>query len=83
MANRYGLERLRVLCQAKLCASVAINIVATTLTLVEQHHSFWRKAMYLKFVATFENMRGEFFLSHCSDEFLKEKKLKSKGPIIK
>lgn len=62
-ADRYGLERLRVLCEANLCEGVAINTVATTLALAEQHHCFQLKAVCLKFVALPENLRGKSFFS--------------------
>lgn len=62
-ADRYGLERLRLMCEASLCEDVAINTVATTLALAEQHHCFQLKAVCLKFIATSENLRGLFFLS--------------------
>ena len=58
-ADRYGLDRLRLLCEASLCEDVAINTVATTLALAEQHHCFQLKAVCLKFVAMPENLRGE------------------------
>ncbi|KAI9180211.1 hypothetical protein LWI28_002345 [Acer negundo] len=57
-ADRYGLERLRLLCEASLCDNVAINTVATTLALAEQHHCFQLKAVCLKFVAMPENLRA-------------------------
>lgn len=57
-ADRYGLERLRLLCESKLCDDVAINTVATTLALAEQHHCFQLKAVCLKFVAQPENLRA-------------------------
>lgn len=76
-ADRYGLERLRVLCEAKLCEGVAINTVATTLALAEQHHCFQLKAVCLKFVAMLENLKGEFFLSYCSWKFINEELQKS------
>ncbi|CAL5347133.1 unnamed protein product [Camellia sinensis] len=57
-ADRYGLDRLRLLCEAKLCEEVAINTVATTLALAEQHHCFQLKAVCLKFVALPENLKG-------------------------
>ncbi|XP_015891570.3 BTB/POZ and MATH domain-containing protein 2 [Ziziphus jujuba] len=55
-ADRYGLERLRLLCEAILCEHVAINTVATTLALAEQHHCFQLKSVCLKFVAMPENL---------------------------
>ncbi|XP_050236103.1 BTB/POZ and MATH domain-containing protein 2-like [Mercurialis annua] len=57
-ADRYGLDRLRLLCEASLCEDVAINTVATTLALAEQHHCLQLKAVCLKFVAMPENLRA-------------------------
>lgn len=57
-ADRYGLERLRLLCEANLCEGVAINTVATTLALAEQHQCYQLKAVCLKFVASTENLRA-------------------------
>ncbi|KAL8171349.1 hypothetical protein V2J09_023153 [Rumex salicifolius] len=57
-ADRYGLERLRLLCEAILCEDVAINTVATTLALADQHHCFQLKAVCLKFIASRENLRA-------------------------
>lgn len=58
-ADQYGLERLRLLCEASLCDSVAIDTVSTTLALAEQHHCFQLKSVCLKFVAMPKNLRGE------------------------
>ncbi|XP_024981892.1 BTB/POZ and MATH domain-containing protein 2-like [Cynara cardunculus var. scolymus] len=57
-ADRYGLDRLQLLCEANLCQDVAINTVATTLALAEQHHCLRLKAVCLKFVAMPENLRA-------------------------
>lgn len=57
-ADRYALERLRLLCEVKLCENVAINTVATTLALAEQHHCQQLKSVCLKFVALPENLRA-------------------------
>lgn len=57
-ADRYALERLRLLCEVKLCEDVAINTVATTLALAEQHHCQQLKSVCLRFVALPENLRG-------------------------
>lgn len=58
-ADRYAVERLKLLCEAKLCEDVTINTVATTLALAEQHHCFQLKSVCLKFVASPENLRGQ------------------------
>nr|XP_043609076.1 BTB/POZ and MATH domain-containing protein 2-like [Erigeron canadensis] len=55
-ADRYGLERLLMLCESNLCEDVAINTVATTLALAEQHHCLQLKSVCLKFVAMPENL---------------------------
>ncbi|XP_020598927.1 BTB/POZ and MATH domain-containing protein 1-like [Phalaenopsis equestris] len=57
-ADRYALERLRLLCEVKLCEDAAINTVATTLALAEQHHCQQLKSVCLKFVALPENLRA-------------------------
>ncbi|XP_021751766.1 BTB/POZ and MATH domain-containing protein 1-like [Chenopodium quinoa] len=57
-ADRYGLERLKLLCEATLCEDVAINNAATTLALAEQHHCSHLKSVCLKFVASRENLRA-------------------------
>lgn len=57
-ADRYALERLRLLCEVKLCEDVAINTVATTLALAEQHQCLQLKSVCLKFVALPENLRA-------------------------
>lgn len=59
-ADQYALERLRLLCEARLCEDISINTVATTLALAEQHHSFQLKDVCLKFVALPENLKGKF-----------------------
>ncbi|KAK1352610.1 BTB/POZ and MATH domain-containing protein 2-like [Heracleum sosnowskyi] len=57
-ADQYGLERLRLLCEASLCDSVSIDTVSTTLALAEQHHCFQLKSVCLKFVAMPKNLRA-------------------------
>ncbi|GKU86654.1 hypothetical protein SLEP1_g1151 [Rubroshorea leprosula] len=57
-ADRYGLDRLRLICEANLCENVAINNVATTLALAEQHRCTQLKAVCLKFVAMPENLKA-------------------------
>lgn len=57
-ADQYGLERLRALCEAKLCEDVTINTVATTLALADQHHCVQLKSVCLKFIALPENLKA-------------------------
>ncbi|MBA0736287.1 hypothetical protein Gogos_009851 [Gossypium gossypioides] len=68
-ADRYGLDRLRLICEANLCEDVTINTVATTLALAEQHHCFQLKAVCLKKIlfdyASYQvdNSQGSLFLN--------------------
>ncbi|XP_057524433.1 BTB/POZ and MATH domain-containing protein 1-like [Amaranthus tricolor] len=57
-ADRYGLERLKLLCVATLAEDISVNNVATTLALAEQHHCSHLKSVCLKFVASRENLRA-------------------------
>ncbi|KAM1057985.1 BTB/POZ and MATH domain-containing protein 2-like [Malus sylvestris] len=57
-ADRYGLDRLRLMCEANLCQDVTINNVATTLALAEQHHCSQLKPVCLRFIATPGNLLG-------------------------
>lgn len=51
-ADRYGLDRLRLLSEEKLCNEITIDTVATTLALAEQHQCFQLKLVCLKFAAS-------------------------------
>lgn len=55
-ANRYGLDRLRIFCESKLCEEVSTDTVATTLALAEQYHASQLKAICLKYAAA--NLAG-------------------------
>lgn len=57
-ADLYNLDRLKVLCEAKLCEELNADTVATTLALAEQHHCAQLKAICLKFAATPANLGG-------------------------
>ncbi|CAH8356692.1 unnamed protein product [Eruca vesicaria subsp. sativa] len=57
-ADRYALERLKTICESKLCEGISINTVATTLALAEQHHCFQLKAACLKFIALPANLKA-------------------------
>ncbi|KAJ7541158.1 hypothetical protein O6H91_10G048800 [Diphasiastrum complanatum] len=69
-ADRYGLDRLRIVCEAKLCEDITVDTVATTLALAEQHNATQLKAVCLKFAAAnlaavmqsegFEHLRENF-----------------------
>lgn len=50
-ADRFGLDRLKQLCEAKLCEEVNTETVATTLSLADQHRCAQLKAICLKFAA--------------------------------
>lgn len=51
-ADRYGLERLRLMCEAKLCDGIDVHTVATTLALAEQHHCVQLKDACLRFIVS-------------------------------
>ncbi|KAK9123887.1 hypothetical protein Sjap_013489 [Stephania japonica] len=55
-ADRFSLDRLKSLCEAKLCEEVSAETVATTLALAEQHHCMLLKAVCLKFAAAPGNL---------------------------
>lgn len=50
-ADRYGLDKLRVLCERKLCESMDVETAATTLVLAEQHHCKDLKEACVEFMA--------------------------------
>ncbi|CAL9152822.1 unnamed protein product [Musa hybrid cultivar] len=50
-ADKYCLERLRLLCEAHLCREISVNSVASTLALADQYHAMELKASCLKFAA--------------------------------
>ncbi|OAY76825.1 BTB/POZ and MATH domain-containing protein 1 [Ananas comosus] len=50
-ADRYGLDRLKLICEDKLCREMEIDTVANTLNLAEQHQCRRLKAICLNFVA--------------------------------
>ncbi|CAL5029904.1 unnamed protein product [Urochloa decumbens] len=56
-ADRYGLDRLRLMCEAKLCQDIDVQTVATTIVLAEQHHCTQLKDACLGFIAS-RNMLG-------------------------
>ncbi|OAY75942.1 BTB/POZ and MATH domain-containing protein 2-like [Ananas comosus] len=51
-ADRYGLERLKILCEDKLCRGIDVNTVATTLAIADQHLCSQLKAACFDFVVS-------------------------------
>ncbi|KAJ3670234.1 hypothetical protein LUZ60_010558 [Juncus effusus] len=51
-ADRYALERLKILCEDKLSNSITINTVATTLILAEKHNCSNLKARCIEFITS-------------------------------
>lgn len=62
-ADRYGLDRLRLMCESHLCKDISVNSVASLLALADSHHATELKAVCLNFAA--ENLAGnaQFSLS--------------------
>ncbi|KAL3833821.1 hypothetical protein ACJIZ3_008557 [Penstemon smallii] len=57
-ADRYGIQTLRSLCEVRLCENIAINNVAASLTLAEQHGCFLLKSSCLEFIRLPENLEA-------------------------
>ncbi|XP_057523728.1 BTB/POZ and MATH domain-containing protein 3 [Amaranthus tricolor] len=62
-ADRFGLDRLKLLCESKLSDKITIDTVSTTLSLAEQHRCAQLKSACLKFAAANLNavMHSEAF----------------------
>lgn len=50
-ADRYGLERLRLMCESHLCKNLSVRSVAQVLSFAEEHHATELKAVCLRFAA--------------------------------
>ncbi|KAE9596260.1 putative chromatin remodeling & transcription regulator BTB-POZ-MATH family [Lupinus albus] len=78
-ADKYGLERLKLMCESRLCKDICVNSVANILTLADNCHATELKAVCLKFAA--QNlaavMRSEGF------ESMKEKCPRLQSEILK
>lgn len=55
-ADRYKVERLKLICEDMLCKRVSTSMVITTLVLAEQHHCQKLKAVCIKFLISPKNM---------------------------
>uniref|UniRef100_A0A0A9FP48 BTB domain-containing protein n=1 Tax=Arundo donax TaxID=35708 RepID=A0A0A9FP48_ARUDO len=56
-ADRYGVERLRLMCESKLSEAIDVETVATTLVLAEQHNCSQLRRACIGFMAS-PNMLG-------------------------
>ncbi|XP_034693485.1 BTB/POZ and MATH domain-containing protein 4 isoform X1 [Vitis riparia] len=50
-ADKYGLTRLRLMCEALLCKDISVNSVSKILALADRYHAMDLKAVCLKFAA--------------------------------
>ncbi|KAJ4749917.1 BTB/POZ/MATH-domain protein [Rhynchospora pubera] len=57
-ADRYGLERLKLICEEKLSANIDVETAATTMVLAEQHNCEQLKEICLHFVASREKLQA-------------------------
>ncbi|KAL5708712.1 BTB/POZ and MATH domain-containing protein 4 [Ranunculus cassubicifolius] len=67
-ADKYDLDRLRLMCESYLCKDISVNSVAKTLALADRHHAMELKAVCLKFAA--ENLAA--VMRSSGFEYLKE-----------
>jgi speckle-type POZ protein len=56
-ADRYGLDRLKASCERKLCQTIDVQTVATTLALAEQHNSVQLKNACLQYFSSLDVLR--------------------------
>ncbi|CAD6226245.1 unnamed protein product [Miscanthus lutarioriparius] len=57
-ADRYGMERLKLMCEDKLCKYIDVGTVAAILTLAEQHHCHGLKKACFEFLSSAANLRA-------------------------
>ncbi|OEL20787.1 BTB/POZ and MATH domain-containing protein 1 [Dichanthelium oligosanthes] len=57
-ADRYNLERLKLLCEKKLCDYIDVGTVATILALAEQHHCHGLKKVCFDFLSSPANLKA-------------------------
>lgn len=62
-ADNYGLERLKLMCESRICKDMCVNSVADILTLADHCHAAELKAVCLKFAA--QNLAGKFVIRFC------------------
>ncbi|KAI4985483.1 hypothetical protein ZWY2020_018113 [Hordeum vulgare] len=57
-ADRYNIDRLKLICKEKLCTHIDSNMVATSLALAEQHGFHRLKEACLQFIASPSNFKA-------------------------
>jgi len=57
-ADRYDMERLKLMCEVKLCEYIDVGTAATILTLAEQHHCHGLKKACFHFLSDPEKLRA-------------------------
>ncbi|XP_037474236.1 BTB/POZ and MATH domain-containing protein 1-like [Triticum dicoccoides] len=57
-ADRYNLERLKLMCEETLCKSISKDTAATTLALAEQHGCDGLKKSCFEFLASVDNLKA-------------------------
>jgi speckle-type POZ protein len=57
-ADRYNMDRLKSICEEKLCNYINVGTVATIMALAEQHHCGGLKKACLNFLGTPANLRA-------------------------
>ena len=57
-ADRYGMDRLKLICEEKLCEYIDVSTAATILLLAEQHHCEGLKKACFDFLAAPTNLRA-------------------------
>jgi speckle-type POZ protein len=57
-ADRYNVERLKLICEHKLCSHIDANMVATTLALADQHKCIGLKEACLQFISSPSNLEA-------------------------
>jgi speckle-type POZ protein len=55
-ADRYGIERMKLMCERKLCQDLYVETVATTLALADQHHCSQLKDACIEFINSSDRM---------------------------
>lgn len=59
VADKYRLDRLRMMCESYMCKDITIDSVSHILSLADRYHALDLKALCLKFAA--ENLAGAYF----------------------